>query len=132
MNTATSSAPSSAHSTNTATSAVLAEDKTVAIVSYLTLIGFIVALVIHGNNKTRLGAYHLRQSLGLIVCSLAMLPVGLVLGFIPVLGWLTGFAIWIGFIALWAVGLISALNGQQKPVPVLGEKFQAWFNKAFE
>lgn len=127
MNTATSSAHA-----NTATGTVVAEDKTVAIVSYLTLIGFIVAIVIHGNNKTRLGAYHLRQTLGLIVCSLAMFPVGFVLGFIPVLGWLAGFAIWIGFIALWAVGLIAAINGEQKPVPVLGEKFQAWFNKAFE
>jgi uncharacterized membrane protein len=117
---------------NTATSAVIAEDKTVAIVSYLTLIGFIVAIVIHGNNKTRLGTYHLRQSLGLIVCSLAMLPVGFILAFVPVLGWLAGFALWVGFIALWAVGLIAAINGQQKPVPVLGEKFQAWFGKAFE
>jgi uncharacterized membrane protein len=127
MNTATTSSPS-----NTAPSAVTTEDKTVAIVSYLTLIGFIVAIVIHNGNKTRLGAFHLRQMLGLIVCSLAMFPVGFVLGIIPVLGWLAGFAIWVGFIAFWAVGLIAAINGQQKPVPVLGEKFQSWFGKAFE
>ena len=132
MNTATSSASSSTPGQNTATAAVSTEDKTVAIVSYLTLIGFVVAVVIHGNNKTRLGAFHLRQSLGLILASLAMFPVGFILGFIPILGWLTGFALWIGFIVFWVLGLIAALNGQQKPVPVLGEKFQTWFNKAFE
>ena len=119
-------------STNTATSAVASEDKTTAILSYLTIVGFIVAIVMHGNNKTRLGAFHLRQSLGLIVCALAMIPIGIVLGFIPFLGWLTGFVLWMGFIAFWIMGLISALNGQQKPLPILGDKFQAWFGKAFE
>ncbi|MGC4070974.1 MAG: hypothetical protein QM760_00325 [Nibricoccus sp.] len=129
MNTATSATHS-----NTASSAVATEDKTVAILSYLTLIGFIVAIVIHGNNKTRLGAYHLRQSLGLIIACLALFPVGFVSGLvhIPVLSALLGFVIWVGLIAFWAVGLIAAVNGQQKPVPVLGEKFQAWFGKAFE
>lgn len=115
----------------TASNPALAEDKTTAIVSYLTLIGFIVAIVLHGNAKTRLGAFHLRQSLGLIVCSLAMFPVGFILGFVPVLGWLAGLVIWIGFIVCWVLGLIAALNGEQKPIPVLGEKFQTWFAKAF-
>jgi uncharacterized membrane protein len=116
---------------NAATSAAATEDKTTAIVSYLTLIGFVIAIVLHSSNKTRLGAFHLRQSLGLIVCSLAMWPLGFVLAFIPVLGWLAGLAIWIGFIVLWVMGLIAAINGEQKPLPVLGEKFQAWFSKAF-
>ncbi len=99
--------------------------------SYLTLIGFIVAIVLHSSAKTRLGAFHLRQSLGLIVCSLAMFPVGFVLAFIPVLGALAGFALWIGFIVFWVLGLIAAINGEQKPLPILGEKFQTWFAKAF-
>ena len=48
------------------------EDKMVAIVAYLTLIGFIVAIIIHMNKKTKLGAFHLRQMLGFV------LPVSLV------------------------------------------------------
>ena len=60
-----------------------------------------------------------------------MFPVGFILGFVPFLGWLAGLVLWGGFIVFWVMGLLSALNGEQKPLPILGEKFQAWFAKAF-
>ena len=43
------------------------EDKTVAILAYITLIGFIIAIVLHGQKKTALGAFHLRQMLGIFL-----------------------------------------------------------------
>ncbi len=104
------------------------EDRTVAILSYLTIIGFIIALIIHNGRKTKLGAYHLRQMLGLILASL----VGGVLGVVPLLGWLAMFVVWIGLLVLWVMGLMSAINAQTKPVPLLGEMFQKWFLNAFE
>lgn len=108
------------------------EDKTVAIVSYLTIIGFIVAIVLHGSKKTKLGTYHLRQMLGLIVVSIVAWVANFMLVFIPFIGWLAGLAIWLGLLVLWLMGLIAAANGEMKPVPVLGAKFQEWFGKAFE
>ncbi len=108
-----------------------AEDKTVAILSYLTIVGFVVAIVMHSNRKTRLGAFHLRQSLGLFLLGIALMPVGTILGFVPFVGWLAGLALWMGILALWLVGLISAINGTEKPLPVLGDKFQSWFGKTF-
>jgi uncharacterized membrane protein len=27
----------------------------------------------------------------------------------------------------WILGLISAINGQEKPIPVVGDLFQKWF-----
>lgn len=108
------------------------EDKTVAIVSYLTLIGFIVAVVLHGNKKTKLGAFHLRQTLGLFVTGLACWVVNIMLAFIPIIGWLTIFVVWIGLIVLWVMGFIAAASGQMKPVPLLGEHYQKWFGKTFE
>lgn len=104
------------------------EDKTVAIVAYLTLIGFIIAIVLHGSKKTKLGAYHLRQCVGLIISGFVC---GIV-GVIPILGWIAAPILFIAFLVLWVMGLISAINGQIKPVPVLGEKFQQWFGSAFE
>ena len=107
------------------------EDKTVAIVSYLTLIGFIVALILHMSKKTALGAYHLRQCLGLIITAVA-LGIGGMLGmFVPFIGWLAMMACWVGMLVLWVMGLIAAASGQQKPVPVLGEHYQKWFAGAF-
>ncbi len=108
------------------------EDKTVAIVSYLTLIGFIVAVVLHGNKKTKLGAFHLRQTLGLFVTGIACWVVNIMLAFIPIIGWITIFVIWIGLIVLWIMGFIAAASGQMKPVPILGEHYQKWFGKTFE
>ena len=104
------------------------EDKTTAIVSYLTLIGFIAAVIIHGNKKTRLGAYHLRQTLGLMLTSFA---IGVIM-IVPILGWIIGFIAWIGLFVFWVMGFISAINGQMKPVPLLGAHFQKWFGNAFE
>jgi len=107
------------------------EDRTVAILSYLTIIGFIVALVLHSSKKTSLGAFHLRQTLGLIVSGLVLGVCGMILVIIPFLGWLAVCAAWLGFFVLWLMGLIAAACGQQKPVPVLGEHFQKWFAGAF-
>jgi uncharacterized membrane protein len=97
----------------------VSEDKTVAIVSYLTLIGFIVAIILHSSKKTQIGAFHLRQMLGLILFSLG--------GIIPLIGLL-----WALFLlVLWVFGLIAAVKGEQKPVPVFGAMFQKWFAGAF-
>ncbi len=107
------------------------EDRTVAIVSYLTIIGFIVAIILHSNKKTALGSYHLRQCLGLIITAIALSIAGMVLAFIPIIGWLAILVAWIGFLVLWVMGLIAAAGGQQKPLPVLGEYYQKWFAGAF-
>jgi uncharacterized membrane protein len=104
------------------------EDKTAAIVCYLTLIGFIAAVIIHGSKKTRLGAYHLRQALGLMLFFVAA-------GFcaiVPILGWIVWIVAMIFGFVLWVMALIAAINGEMKPVPVLGEHFQKWFGNAFD
>lgn len=108
------------------------EDKTTAIVSYLTLIGFIVAVIMHGSKKTRLGAYHLRQSLGLMLTSIVVAVLATILAFIPFVGWLAGVAAWVGIFVLWVMGLLAAINGELKPVPVVGIHFQQWFGSAFD
>ena len=96
------------------------EDKTAAIVSYFSLLGFIVAIVLNSNKKTKLGAYHMRQMLGLILTSLVCI--------IPILGWL----IFIGLFVLWIMGLMAAIKGEMKPVPLLGGLYQKWFGTAFD
>jgi hypothetical protein len=120
------------------------EDKTVAIVSYLTLIGFIVAIVLHSSKKTKLGAYHLRQVLGFmltgvvgwIAVAIVMFVLALVLSFVKFLLAILIPLIWLAFvgsmIALWVMGLIAAVNGQLKPMPVVGPYYQKWFGTAFE
>ncbi|MGI9544301.1 MAG: DUF4870 domain-containing protein [Cyclobacteriaceae bacterium] len=99
------------------------EDKTVGIVAYLWWIGLLIAFIMNQNKKSEFGSYHIRQGLGLTIAGIAS---GLV-WVIPILGWIIGFIAWIFLIVLWVMGLINAINGKMKPVPVLGEKFAEWF-----
>jgi len=121
------------------------EDKTVAILSYCTLIGFIVAIVLHQQKKTKLGAFHLRQMLGFIVAGFVAgicLGIGLtIVGFIlalaikflaVVLVWIVWFAFFISTLVLWVMGLLAAIQGEMKPMPVVGPYFQKWFANTFE
>jgi uncharacterized membrane protein len=108
--------------------ATAGEDKTVAIVAYLTLIGFLVAIIIHSNKKTKLGAFHLRQMLGFILSWLAVI----ILIFIPIIGWILLPVFYIFMIVCWIMGLIAAINGQMKPMPVVGPLYQTWFGTTFD
>lgn len=103
------------------------EDKTVAIISYVTIIGFIAAIFMHQSNKTQLGAFHLRQVLGIVLTGV----VGGMVGVVPILGWIVCFFLVICLFVLWLLGLISALRGDMRPVPILGEHYQRWFAGAF-
>lgn len=97
------------------------DGKTVALIAYLTLIGFIIAIVMHGSNKTSLGSFHLAQMMGLMLT-------GLVCAIIPILGWICS----IGVLVMWIMGLISAINGEEKPVFLLGNLYQKWFGGMFD
>jgi len=107
---------------------IAGEDKTVAIVAYITLIGFIAAIVIHSSKKTKLGAFHLRQVLGFFLTGL----LAIVLMVIPVIGWIALPFFYIFMLVIWIMGLISAINGQMKPMPLVGSLYQKWFGTTFD
>lgn len=96
--------------------------KTVAIIAYITLIGWIIALIINNGNKTAMGSYHLRQSLGIICIGVILNILASIIG-ISIISWI----VWAGVLVLWILGILSAVQGEMKPVPVVGEKFQEWF-----
>lgn len=103
--------------------------KTTAWVSYLWWIGWIISLVTSNNTnpKPSLVVFHLRQSLGLLAISTALWILNMMLIF--------GFSGWywiytclsVALFILWIIGLIAAVQGEEKPVPVLGPLFQQWF-----
>ena len=99
------------------------EGKKIAIISYITVVGLVVAFVLNNEKRNEFGNFHLRQSLGLLLSGL-VLSVGNV---IPFLGW-TASAIGFFFLfVLWVQGLLAALNGKKKTVFLLGPYFQEWF-----
>ncbi|MDG5490850.1 putative nuclear RNA export factor SDE5 [Psychroserpens sp. SPM9] len=98
---------------------VLSDGKNVAIIAHITIIGFIIALVMNGSNKTDYGSFYIRQMLGLCILSLSIWVLSLI---VPLLGFLSLLTI-----ILWIMSLIGALSGEKKPVFLLGEQFQEWF-----
>jgi uncharacterized membrane protein len=117
----------------------VAEDRTVAILSYLTIFGFIVAIVMHSSKKTALGSFHLRQTLGLYILAIgvwiAAMVMFFVLAFIPVLGPIVAFLLWAALFAagIFALiyGLIGAIKGETKPIPVIGPPIQKHLANTF-
>ena len=49
------------------------DGKVIGIVSHITLIGWIVALIMNQNNKSEFGSFYIRQNLGLILFSFIIL-----------------------------------------------------------
>lgn len=100
--------------------------KTIAIVAYITLIGWIVAIVMQNseNSKSKLAGFHLRQALGIMLTGLAG---GIVLTIIPFIGWFLLPIMYVFVFVLWILGLISAANGEEKPVFLLGDFYQKIF-----
>lgn len=103
--------------------------KTTSWLSYITIIGWIVAYVNHNNAavKSSVATFHLRQSFGLMVLYFAVWILNfmliMVIPFIGTLFWL----LYIALIILWVIGLVNAINGETKPLPVVGIPFQQWF-----
>lgn len=81
------------------------DTKTTSIVAYITWIGLLIAFVAGDKDGAK---FHLNQALVIFLFSL--------LSLIPCIGW-----IWAIFMLIcWIMGLIAAINQEEKPVPLIG------------
>ncbi|RKS53269.1 hypothetical protein BC962_1518 [Gillisia mitskevichiae] len=97
--------------------------KSAAIVAYLTIIGTIIAYFMNNDTKNSFASFHIRQALGIHITYF-------VLGaFVSIFdSWMVSYSFWIFIIILWGYGLVTAIQGEQKEVPLLGAQFQKWFS----
>ncbi len=80
----------------------------------ICLIGFIIAICAGDKEGAK---FHLNQALVILLANVA----GLILQFIPVIGWILG-SLWNVFVLVcWILGLIAAINQEEKEVPLLGK-----------
>ena len=102
------------------------EGKTIAIIAYITIIGLIIAFVMNNERKNEFAAFHIRQSLGLVLLYLVLWVFFIVLAFLMDIPFLST-VIYLGLAVLWILGLLGAIQGEKKPIPVFGTQFQDWF-----
>ena len=82
------------------------DKKTTSIVAYLTWIGLIIAICAGDKDGA---IFHINQALVILLFSL--------LAIIPCIGW-----VWAVFMVVcWIMGLIAAINQEEKEVPLIGK-----------
>lgn len=102
------------------------DNKTLSIVSYITLFGWLISFIIGKEKSNGLLRYHLKQSLGLIIFSILLSIILNVLLMVSKIGILGIF----GFIPLilMIIGIINAANDVEKPLPLIGKMFEDKFS----
>lgn len=97
--------------------------KSAAIVAYITIVGTIIAYFINNDTKNPFASFHIRQALGIHITYFLL---GALVSIFD--SWMITYAFWIFIFVLWGYGIVTAIQGEQKEVPLLGDKFQNWFS----
>ena len=87
------------------------DKKVTGIVAYIGIIGWVIAYLIGDREGAK---FHLNQAL---VLALAELVAGVVGGIIPIVGAVLGVVLFV----LWVMGIVAAIQGKEKKVPLLGD-----------
>jgi len=94
------------------------KDKGMAAISYLGLLVLIPLLVKKDDSYVK---FHVQQGLVLLIADVIWGFAWIILALIPVLGWLLAVAGWIILFVLMIMGIINAVNGQEKELPIIGK-----------
>ena len=98
--------------------------KSTAIISYIMIVGVLIAMTINAEAKNKFASFHIRQALGL---SITFISLGLIISNFN--NEMITISMWIFVSILWAYGMITAIKGQTLPMPLLGPLFQKLFKK---
>lgn len=101
-------------------------NKTLSIVSYITLFGWLISFIIGKEKSSSFLKYHLKQSLGLIIFSIVLFIILNILLMVTKIGILGIF----GCIplVLMIIGIINAANDVEKPLPLIGKMIEDKFS----
>lgn len=98
------------------------EGKTIAIISYITIIGTVIAFVMNNDKKNSFASFHIRQAIGVY---LLFFLINLLTRY-GHMGWLDNILYFVALVFL-IIGLLGAIQEEEKKVPFLGDQFQEWF-----
>ena len=98
------------------------EGKTAAITSYILIVGVMIAISMNSEKRNSFASFHIRQALGLTATFLSL---GLIVSNFDSL--MISATMWIFVSVLWTYGIFTAIRGEMKPLPLLGNLFQKTF-----
>lgn len=101
--------------------------KTQSILSYLGIL-WLIAYLAGKSRRNDISSYHLKQGFGLILVGIIFNTVLIIIRFVsPTIAGLVGYA-GLVFLILMIFGVIHAINGVKKPLPVIGKSFENQFD----
>ena len=86
-------------------------------ISYITLLGWIIAILAARDKRSPFVTFHLRQSLGINLTVLCF-------AWIPIVGWILAVFLFI----FWIVAILGAIQYRTEPVPLFGNFYQRLFS----
>ncbi len=108
----------SSASSSAAPSAGGLQDNVAGMLAYFTIIPAIVFLVLEPYNKNKFIRFHSFQCLFL---SGALIVIHIILGFIPILGWIASLLLSLATVIVWVLLVVKAYQGQKFKLPFIGD-----------
>lgn len=94
------------------------DTKTTSWVAYIGLPGFLIAYLAGDKEGAK---FHLNQALVIMIFSFIAGFISGILSLIPVLGLIVSLLTSIAVLIVWVLGLVAAINQEEKEVPILGQ-----------
>lgn len=104
-------------------SKTIEKGKSIAIISYILLVGVLIAWSMNSDKRNEFAAFHIRQAFGLTVTFIGL---GLIISNFgnPMIT----ISMWIFVSVLWSYGFLGAIQGKCLSIPLLGGVFQKLFS----
>lgn len=103
--------------------------KIISLISYITLIGWIIAFVVGNDKKDSLISYHLKQGFGLFLSGIAVSIITSIVALISSsLASIVSSVLGILLLIMLIMGCINAFKEQEKPLPFVGKYFENQFS----
>jgi len=114
------------------------DKKTMAIVSYITIIGWLISFFSYKDKeKNSLVSYHLKQAFGLFVTMFCinialriLITIFSAINLISIVGiiGLLAMLLSVTYLVLLIIGIITASKEEEKPLPIIGKMFEGKFD----
>jgi uncharacterized membrane protein len=98
------------------------QGKTAAIISYILIVGPLIAISMNSENKNEFASFHIRQGLGLTI---TFITLGLTISHFE--NFTIAASMWVFISVLAVFGLFTAAMGKTTKLPILGGLFQKIF-----
>ena len=94
------------------------DNKIMGILAYLGILFLVPYLAA---KESPFAKFHANQGCILFIAYLAAWVVGFILIFIPYIGWIVSYALYLGCFVLMILGIINAVKGEMKELPLIGK-----------